>query len=360
MDYRRLNAVAIRDSYPLPITDDVLDRLEGANYFSTLDLKAGYWHVPVRLEDRQKTAFITPDGLYEFKRMPFGLCNAPFTFQRLMDKVLVRLKWQMCLVYLDDVIVFGRSFAEHQQRLEAVLIALETAGLRLNAAKCSFAKKEVIFLGHLIGEYGIRPDPSKLGAISAFPVPTNVAGVRSLLGLFSYYRRFVPEFATIALPLVQLLKKGTVWTWNQQQQEAMELLQTALLNAPPLAQDDGKCELHLKVDASGVGLGAVLSRKDNEHERPIAFISRHLSPAETRYHSNELECLALIWALQQFRTFLYGREFSVYKNSNALRWLVNKKNVERKFAIFSLDVSRDAGSWRYKNIDFKYITSKES
>ena len=194
VDYRRLNAITKRDVYPLPRIDDVLDCLGGASFFTSLDLASGYWQVPVEHAHREKTAFATPDGLFEFNRMPFGLCNGPATFQRLMDKVLRGLKWSMCLVYLDDILIFGRSFEEHQRRLKLVLDALASANLTLNLKKCVFAASSILHLGHLIDASGIRPDPEKVEAVKSVDV-TNVRSLRGFLGLASYFRRFIPNFA---------------------------------------------------------------------------------------------------------------------------------------------------------------------
>ena len=226
VDYRRLNTVTKRDVYPLPRMDDVFDRIAGAKYFSSLDLMSGYWQVPVAEADTCKTAFVTPDGLYEFVRLPFGLNNVPSTFQRLMDRVLARLKWEMCLVYLD--VVFGKSFEEHQERLDCVLKALEKAGLTLNVSKCIFATNFIFHLGHIIDEKGIRPDPAKISSLVNFKV--NIKSLRAFLGLASFYRRFVPEFALLAHPLHGLLKKNAVWRWTGAHESAKEKLVNILVS----------------------------------------------------------------------------------------------------------------------------------
>ena len=332
VDYRRLNSVTRRNVYPLPRTDDVLERLGGARYFSSIDLTSGYWQIPVKEEDKAKTAFVTPDGLFQFNRMPFGLSNAPATFQALMDRVLARLKWNMCLVYLDDVLVFGRNFREHQERLEAVLFALSGAGLKLNPSKCSFAVSEIVHLGHLLDTDGIRPDPMKLAAVARFKLPTNVSSLRSFLGLISYYRRFVANFAQIASPLYALLKKDAEWKWGAREWGAFELLRTALAESTTLAHDDTDGALVLRTDASGLGLGAALAVVRDGVERPITFISRSLSPAEKNYDGNELECLGLVWALDKLRSSLYGRHFKVLTDSRALRWLFEKKDVRGRLS----------------------------
>ncbi len=206
-DYRRLNAVTKRVVWPLPRIDDALDRLRGARYFSALDLESGYWQVPVADEDQEKTAFITPDGLYEFRRMPFGLSDSPATFQYLMDKVLGHLKWTACLVYLDDCLVYAPDFEEHQRRLRQVLLAISKAGLTMNPKKCSFAMPSTLYLGHQIQASGILPDPAKTKAVAEYPIPTRLRELRAYLGFTGYYRRFIKDYSSIAHPLHELLKK---------------------------------------------------------------------------------------------------------------------------------------------------------
>ncbi|KAK8774213.1 hypothetical protein V5799_011257 [Amblyomma americanum] len=183
VDYRRLNNITKKDVYPLPRIDDTLDRLCNAEYFSSMDLKSGYWQIEVDERDREKTAFITPDGLFEFKVMPFGLCSAPATFQRVMDTVLAGLKWQICLVYLDDVVVFASNFEEHLKRLKTVLDAIKSSGLTLKAEKCHFVYEELLFLGHIVSKEGVRPEPQKTAAIEHFTPPADKKGVRRFLGL---------------------------------------------------------------------------------------------------------------------------------------------------------------------------------
>ena len=206
------------------------------NFF---DLASGYWQVPVAEKDQCKIAFITPDGLYEFRRIPFGLNNAPSTFQRLIDKVLSRLKWHMCLVYLDDVLVFGKNFQEHQERLELVLMALEKAGLTLNVEKCVFATSRVEHLGHVIDGNGIRPHPDKVQALVNFKTH-DVKSLRGFLGLASYFRRFIPDFAAVASPLYGLLKKNAPWIWSEKQQTAKKKLVQYLTSAPLLSHFNEK------------------------------------------------------------------------------------------------------------------------
>ena len=215
VDFRQLNAATVKDAHPLPRIDDLLDALHGAKWFSTLDLKSGYWQVPITEQDKAKIAFCMSSGqLFEFNQVPFGLCNAPATFSRLMDRVLAGLHWETCLFYLDDIIVFSSTWEEHLAWLREVFERLRNAKLKLGAAKCTFAAKEVSYLGHRVTEEGLLPDPSLLAAIRDIPPPTTATEVRSFLGLAGYYRRYVKGFAAIAAPLHALTRKDAVFHWR--------------------------------------------------------------------------------------------------------------------------------------------------
>ena len=212
--YRKLNAVTRKDAYALPRIDDTLDALAGSKWFSTLDLASGYWQVGMHPDDREKTAFCTADGLFEFNVMPFGLCNAPATFQRLMDLILAGLQWSACLVYLDDIIIMGKSFEEHLVNLGAVLERLQTAGLKLKPDKCAFLQKRVLYLGHIVSDQGITPDPAKTAKVTSWPIPKCVTELQAFLGLANYYRHFVKGFAEIAKPLHELTRKDIGFQWS--------------------------------------------------------------------------------------------------------------------------------------------------
>lgn len=336
VDYRRLNSITKKDVYPLPRIDDTLDCLSGAAYFSSMDLQSGYWQIEVDEADREKTAFITPEGLYEFKVMPFGLCNAPATFERMMDNLLRHLKWTMCLCYLDDIIVFSKTFEDHLSRLSAVLGCIEKAGLCLNPKKCLFAAPEIKVLGHLVNGNGVRPDPDKIKAITDFPSPCNIRDVKSFLGICSYYRRFIKDFCIKARPLQELLKGDAVFSWEDDQERSFAVLKAALTSDPVLGLFDEKAATNLHADASGYGLGAVLNQVQNNSEKVIAYASRVLSKPERNYSTTERECLAIIWSITKFRPYLFGRPFTIVTDHHSLCWLANLKDPSGRLARWAL------------------------
>ena len=260
IDYRKLNEVTVKDAYPLPRIDDTLDTLNGCKWFSTLDLISGYWQVEIAAEDKHKTAFCTPGGLYEFNVMPFGLCNAPATFQRLMNTILTGAQWESCLVYLDDIVIIGCTFEEHLHNLKRVLSCLKEAGLKLQPNKCHFCRKKVSFLGHTVSEKGIATDESKTTTVKEWPVPTCPKDVQRFLGLVNYYRRFIKDFAHIARPLTRLTEKSSGFHWTKDCQVAFEMLKSALVSTPILAFPNFARPFLIDTDASDRGIGAVLSQ----------------------------------------------------------------------------------------------------
>ena len=333
IDYRKLNSVTRKDAYPIPRIDDTLDTLAGSQWFSTLDMVSGYWQVEVGVEDRAKTAFCTPNGLFEFKVMPFGLCNGPATFQRLMDLVLAGLKMSHCLVYVDDVIVMGRSFQEHLSNLRKVFERVREAGLTLKPTKCVFFQTEVFYLGHLISREGVSTDPAKINKVARWPTPQSAKEVQQFLGLAGYYRRFVQDFATIAKPLHHLTEKTARFEWTPECQEAFLKLRQRLCSAPILAFPNFSKPFILDTDASNTGIGGVLSQLDETgSEHVIAYASRTLSKAERRYCVTRRELLAVVTFTQQFRPYLLGKQFTLRTDHGSLTWLQSFKEPEGQLA----------------------------
>jgi hypothetical protein len=332
VDYRRLNSVTTKDAFPLPRVQDCLDAVAGATLFSTFDFTSGYHQIPVRKEDIPKTAFVTKYGLYEYTTMPMGLTNAPATFQRVMEIALNGLQWQTCLIYLDDIVVFGRTFEEHLQRVEQVLERVQQAGLKLKPEKCQLLQTEVNFLGHVISEDGIKPNPANIAKIVQWPVPTTVTQVRQILGMGSYYRRFVKDFAKLTRPLVELTRKGQEFKWTAACQTSFETLKEILAGPDVMAYPQAEGEFVLDTDASDVGLGGVLSQIQDGVERVIAYGSRALNHAEKNYCVTDKELLALRYFVEYFRQYLLGRRFRVRTDHQALVWLFTLREPKGRIA----------------------------
>ena len=332
IDYRKLNAVTRKDSYPLPRIDDSLDSLGKAQFFSTLDLASGYWQIGLSDDAKAKSAFCTPGGLYQFKVMPFGLTNAPATFQRLMERVLAGLQWEICLVYIDDVIIYSQTIEDHLRQLRMVFERLSAAGLKLKPKKCNLFRRQVQYLGHIVSDKGIQTDPDKIKAVADWSTPRTVKEVRSFLGLCSYYRRFVPEFATIARPLIKLTEKNQDFEWTQEQEEAWDLLKTKLTTSPTLSYPDPDAEFILDTDASDQGIGAVLSQVIQGEERVIAYGSRVLTKQERRYCVTRRELLAVVHFVKTYRHYLVGKKFTLRTDHASLRWLRSFKEPEGQVA----------------------------
>lgn len=332
VDYRKLNDVTKKDSYPLPRIDDTLDTLAGTKWFSTLDLQSGYWQVEIADKDKEKTAFSACGGLWQFKVMPFGLCNAPATFERLMEHVLKGLHWKACLVYLDDIIVMGKTFDEHLKNLEDVFKRISAAGLKLSVKKCSLFQKEVKYLGHRVTANGISTDEEKIRTVKEWPRPKNLHELRSFLGLCTYYRRFVPNFANVASALHELTKKSRPYHWGKTQEKAFQDLKELLCKTPVLGYPIPGEKFVLDSDASGYGIGGVLSQIIDGTERVIGYYSRVLSKAEKNYCVTRRELLAVVECIKHYHKYLYGQHFTLRTDHSALRWLLQFKNPEDQIA----------------------------
>lgn len=332
-DFRAVNERTLRDAHPLPRIDMCLDCLAGSELFSTMDLQAGYHQIQMAEEDQEKTAIITKYGLFQYTVMPFGLVNAPMTFQRCMQLIFRGLQWNTLLIYLDDLIVYsGKNYQEHFRRLDEVLTKLTEAGLKLKPKKCDFLQTEVLFLGHVIGKDGVRPNPELVEKIRQWPEPPNMKEVQRILGLMNYYRRFVYKHSDIAAPLVGLTKKGVKFTWGDREQRAFDQLKTAMCTAPILAFPTAEGQFIIDTDASDVGVGCVLSQVQNGEERVIAYGSKTLSKEQSRYCVTRRELLAIVVFLLQYRHYLLGREFLVRSDHSSLQWLFSFKQPHGQLA----------------------------
>ena len=336
VDYRQLNQVTKFDAYPMPRIEELLDNIGSAEFVTTLDLAKGYWQVPLEPEDRDKTAFTSPRGLYQFTTMPFGLSGAPATFQRLMDDVL-RGTESFAGVYLDDIVIHSSSWRNHLKHLEEVFRRLAAAGLTIKQSKCIFASRDCTYLGYRIGRGGVRSEKSKVQAIADMMRPQTKKDVRTFLGMTGYYRRFIRDYATIAEPLTDLTKKTLPEkiVWNERLKLAFQRLKKVLMTAPLMKNPDFTRTFVLQTDASGVGVGAVLSQGEEE-DQPIAYFSRKLLPREKSYSTVEKECLAIVLAVKNFKAYLLGRSFIVQTDHRALQWLNQFKEKNTRLTRWSL------------------------
>jgi len=336
-DYRRLNAATKKDAYPLPRIDDLLDKLTGAKYFSALDLLSGYWQVPLRAEDCQKTAFATIKGLFEYRRMPFGLCNAPATFQRTVQIVLGPLIGHGVEVYIDDVIIYSKTFDEHMTLMKQVFERLLKFNLFVKWVKCEFLADKVEYLGHVISAAGVATQEKKIAMINKLEAPTNIKQLRGFLGMTGYYRRFVPNYGTLSGPLNELLKKDVVWEWTTKRQDVWLELKKRLMAPPILISPDVSKKFLLQTDASLFGIGAVLSQKDEKgHDHAVAYASRSLKGAELRMATIEKECLAIFWAVKYFQIYLRGVFFEIITDHMPLKWLMKNEQPSARLMRWSL------------------------
>jgi len=304
IDYRKVNAVSVKNAYPVPDIKNVLDNLKGSTCYATIDLLSGYWQLGMTDRARERSAFCTRRGLYEYLRMPFGLTGAPATSCRLMNRVLHDVLHKICLSHFDDVIVYARSNMELTDRIDEVLTRFYQNGLKVKPYKCTLFRTHIEFLGHIVSAAGIPPQTDKLQVIQNCPQPKCLRDVRAFVGLASYYRRFVKDFAKKAEPLTALTKKGVRFRWTDSGQQAFERLEAALLETPTLAFPYPDKPIILDTDASDIATGAVLSQIVDGQERPIAFYSRIISQAQRNYCARRRELLAVIMSMQHFRHLL--------------------------------------------------------
>lgn len=337
VDFRRLNDLSEEVDSPLPLIYETIKDLGSAHIFSTIDLKSGYWQIPMEESSKRLTAFSVPDGgRYQFRVMPFGLMNAPSTFQRLMQDVLTGLLRQCCLVYLDDIVVYSRSWDEHLRHLDLVLERLQQHNLVASLEKCQFGRDQVSYLGHVITPTGNIPQTQHLRAITEHKAPESKKELQKFLGTCNWLREYIPRFAEVARPLTDLLAKKN-WFWTEEAQQAFEAVRSAFSQPLKLSRPDPELPTVLQTDASQKGLGAVLYQTTAEGERRvISYASAKLTETEKKYHSNELECLALVWAIKKYRPYLEDRHFTLRTDNKALTWLKQASGQKTKYARWAL------------------------
>ncbi|GJP43592.1 hypothetical protein CLOM_g3035 [Closterium sp. NIES-68] len=330
IDYRALNKQTIKNKYPIPRIDDLLDQLRGATVFSKLDLRSGYWQIRMADNSIHKTAFRTRYGSYEYLVMPFGLTNAPATFQAEMNHILRPLLDECVVVYLDDILIYSRDMKQHVEHLRRVFEILRRERFYVKLSKSEFALEKVQFLGHMVSAQGVHVDPKKIKAVRTWKTPENVKELQQFLGFANYYNRFVPQYARIAAPLTNLLKKNTPYKWETKHQEAVEQLKQALTSAPVLILPVPERDYVIEADASDQAVGAVLMQDQGNGLQPIAYLSKKLHGAELNYPIHDKEALAIVIAFKAWRCYLEGRRTTVYTDHCSLKYLKTQPTLSRR------------------------------
>jgi len=343
VDYRALNRVTEKDAHPLPRVDESFSYFAGAKYFTSLDLKSGYWQIPLDSSSKAKTAFSTRHSHFHWNVMPFGLTNAPAAFQRRMNHTLAQFLDKFVVVYLDDILMFSKSRAEHEKHIQQVLKVLNDAGMILNLDKCKFFERTVKFLGHIVSKDGIRPDPSKIQKVLDWPTPRNITDVRGFVNFAGFYHRYIDKFAKMCLPLTDLMqgsqKKGTPIVWTSEDEDAFQKIKKALTSPPCLAHYNPAKEVFIDVDCSDKVIGGVLQQymvdKDGKQRlHPIAFESKKLSPTEQRYSAQEREMLTVKHCLNHWRHLVEGLSITIRSDHESLKGFRTQKHITKRLARF--------------------------
>ncbi|EYC44211.1 hypothetical protein Y032_0468g2007 [Ancylostoma ceylanicum] len=358
VDYRELNKRIKQDSYPLPTVEAVLQSLAGKKFFSTLDMCSGYWQIPLSKEAKEKSAFTTPEGLFQFTVTPFGLSTSPPVFQRMMDMVLYDLTGSEVFCYIDDIIICTHTRERHLELLREICQRMRDAGLKLKAQKCVLLQTQVSFLGHLIDANGLHMDPRKVEVIKNYPTPTNIKQLRTFLGMASFYRKFCLGFSKQTSCLFALTSAKVKWSWDEEHNRAFEKVKKMISSGPVLSQPDiekarsGERPFKIFTDASTYGLGAVLSQDGDDGQlHPLFFASKALTKAERRYHVTDLEALAVVFAVRRFHMFIYGLPVVVMTDHQPLTALFKRKNVSARVLRWSLELQR-------YNLEVRYVKGK--
>ena len=319
-DYRKLNEQTEKDAYPLPLMEDLLEKIAGHERYTTLDLNSGYWQIPMDPDSISKTAFTCKFGTFEYLRMPFGLTNAPATFQRTMDEILDPfIRERLVVVYLDDICIMSKRAADHERDVMRVCAELEAHKMKLSHDKCHFDQGSIAFLGHRVDYYGIHTDKEKCQAYINWGTPKSTRDVRAFMGAVGYYRRFIPHFAEPVATLAKLLKKNTKFYWTEEHQEAMDKLKRYMAITPVLRPPDFRKPFLVVTDASDFAIGGALMQIHEGREHPVRYWSRTLQPAERNYHTTEKEALAVVQCMKQFRTYILGSKTTVFTDHQALK-----------------------------------------
>jgi len=297
--------MTVKNKYPLPIIDELLDELVGAQWFTTLDLSSGFHQILMAAQDIDKTAFQTHNGHYEYKVMPYGVTGGPATFQHVMNSVLASVLRKFVVVFIDDVLIYSKTWQDHLNHIKQVFQLLQHHQFKVKLSKCSFAKTELAYLGHIISAKGVATDPSKIATVRDWPTPSSVKEVRSFLGLAGYYRKYVQGFGAICKPLTNLLKKGEIFLWTSEHQSSFQALKTALITAPVLALPNLHKPFLIETDASDKGIGAVLQQEGHH----VAYVSKALGPRNQTLSTYEKECLAILLAVEHWRPYIQHGEF---------------------------------------------------
>ncbi|GJS41972.1 reverse transcriptase domain-containing protein [Tanacetum coccineum] len=332
IDYRKLNEATRKDHFPLPFMDQMLERLARNEYYCFLDGFSGYFQIPIDLKDQEKTTFTCPYEMFAYRRMPFGLCNAPGTFQRCMMAIFHDMIEKTMEVFMDDFSVFGNSFSTCLSNLEKMLKRCEDTNLALNWEKSHFMVKEGIVLGHKISKKGIEVDKAKIVVIAKLPYPTTVKGIRSFLGHAGFYRRFIKDFSKISRPMTYLLEKNTPFIFSEECIQAFQTLKKKLTEASILIAPDWDQSFELMCDASDYAIGAVLGQQIEKHFRPIHYASKTMTEAESNYTTTEKEMLAVVYTFEKFQSYLIMNKSIVYTDHSALKYIFAKKRCQSKIA----------------------------
>ncbi|KAK3090518.1 hypothetical protein FSP39_012438 [Pinctada imbricata] len=348
IDYRKLNEVTISDAYPVPRISDILEKVGNAKYLSRFDLTKGYWQVPLSEDTREKSAFVTPYGLYEFTVMPFGMKTSPATFIRLMNSVLQNA--DHVVAYFDDLVVYSDEWNTHLEDIERVVIKLQEAGLTIRPSKCKLGSDRIECLGHIVGNGTIQPDPNKVRAVEEFPLPITKTNLKSFLGLTGYYRQYIGKYAEISVVLTEMLKKNrpNKLQWDTKTTDAFRSLKQALTTSPVLITPDFQKPFTVQTDASQFAIGAVLSQEMCDGDHPVAYLSRKLLPREQNYSTIEKELLAIVWSIGSLSYYLDGRKFFVETDHNPLTWLHRMKDKNQRLLRWALSLQVYDFDIRYK------------